>query len=319
MTSQDTFTIGELARRSGLPVKTIRFYSDIGVLAPAGRSEAGYRLYDASHEARLATIRSLREAGLDLETIRAVLERDRRLVAVLEDRLGAVEADIAGLERVAAALRGALAGGADPDPGELARLHATARASDADRAALVRGFYDEVAEGLPVDKSWLKSMRENSLPELPARPSPAQLDAWLELAEILLDPAFLANMRAGAEWFWPQAKPGAREADVGAGWQAAREQMGLAAASREDPDGPAGARAVEAIVAHLADALGRPADAQLRAEIRERFTSHDPRGARFWELLAILRGDPLPDPGYQADNDWLQRAFATHGSGGLAP
>lgn len=37
--------IGELARRTGVPVRTIRFYSDTGVVVPAGRSPAGYRLY----------------------------------------------------------------------------------------------------------------------------------------------------------------------------------------------------------------------------------------------------------------------------------
>jgi hypothetical protein len=37
--------IGELATRTGLPVRTIRFYSDSGVVPPAGRTDAGYRLY----------------------------------------------------------------------------------------------------------------------------------------------------------------------------------------------------------------------------------------------------------------------------------
>jgi hypothetical protein len=38
-------TIGELAERTGLSVRTIRFYSDSGVVPPAGRTDAGYRLY----------------------------------------------------------------------------------------------------------------------------------------------------------------------------------------------------------------------------------------------------------------------------------
>ena len=42
----DLYTIGELARRSGMSVRTIRFYSDTGLVPTAGRSEAGYRLYD---------------------------------------------------------------------------------------------------------------------------------------------------------------------------------------------------------------------------------------------------------------------------------
>src|SRR5271165_5857139 len=41
-------SIGELARRTGLPVRTIRFWSDAGVLPPAARAEGGRRLYDAA-------------------------------------------------------------------------------------------------------------------------------------------------------------------------------------------------------------------------------------------------------------------------------
>ncbi len=52
-----TYTIGQLAMLSGLPVKTIRFYSDGGVL-PAGRSGAGHRRYAEDALARLQLIRS---------------------------------------------------------------------------------------------------------------------------------------------------------------------------------------------------------------------------------------------------------------------
>src|ERR1700733_10322398 len=47
------YSIGDLARRTGLAVRTIRFYSECGIVAPAGRSPAGYRLYDAGGATRL--------------------------------------------------------------------------------------------------------------------------------------------------------------------------------------------------------------------------------------------------------------------------
>jgi DNA-binding transcriptional MerR regulator len=51
-------TIGELARRTGLAVRTLRFYADAGVLPEASRSESGYRLFgpDAVARARLLGI-----------------------------------------------------------------------------------------------------------------------------------------------------------------------------------------------------------------------------------------------------------------------
>src|SRR5882757_1495375 len=69
------FTIGELARRTGLPVKTIRFYSDEGLLPPTERTDAGYRLYDAKAMARLELVRTLRELGLGLPDVSAALSR----------------------------------------------------------------------------------------------------------------------------------------------------------------------------------------------------------------------------------------------------
>ena len=70
------YSIGELARLTGLSVRTVRFYSDSGVVPPAGRTEAGYRLYDAEALARLELVRTLRELGVDLATIRRVLARE---------------------------------------------------------------------------------------------------------------------------------------------------------------------------------------------------------------------------------------------------
>ena len=50
----DLIPIGELARRTGLTVRTPRLYADSGLVAPAARSDAGYRFYDAAAAARAA-------------------------------------------------------------------------------------------------------------------------------------------------------------------------------------------------------------------------------------------------------------------------
>jgi hypothetical protein len=63
------YPIGDLARRTGLAVRTIRFYSDCGIVAPAGRSPAGYRLYGVDAVARLDLVRTLRDLGVDLPTM----------------------------------------------------------------------------------------------------------------------------------------------------------------------------------------------------------------------------------------------------------
>jgi DNA-binding transcriptional MerR regulator len=65
--------IGEVAARAGVSTKTIRYYEDVGLLAPARRAANGYRLFEAGTVERLSLISSLQWLGLHLGEIRAVL------------------------------------------------------------------------------------------------------------------------------------------------------------------------------------------------------------------------------------------------------
>src|SRR5947209_6777498 len=66
--------VGELARETGLTVRTLHHYDEIGLLSPSRRSEAGYRLYGRDDVARLQQIRSLRQLGFPLDEIRSLLD-----------------------------------------------------------------------------------------------------------------------------------------------------------------------------------------------------------------------------------------------------
>jgi DNA-binding transcriptional MerR regulator len=69
--------INEVAAETGLTTRAIRYYEEIGLLAPAARSDGDYRLYDASDLERLQFIRSLRDdAGFSLAQIGQLLEDD---------------------------------------------------------------------------------------------------------------------------------------------------------------------------------------------------------------------------------------------------
>ena len=84
--------IGEVARRTGLPVKTIRYYCDEGLLQPRARSESGYRLFDEENLAELAIIRSLRAMDVSIPELVRILEVRRAGVcncSVLKDSIAA--------------------------------------------------------------------------------------------------------------------------------------------------------------------------------------------------------------------------------------
>jgi DNA-binding transcriptional MerR regulator len=71
----EALKVGELARRTGLTVRTLHHYDDIGLLKPSLHTEAGHRLYTAGDVARLQQVLSLRQLGFSLEEVRDCLDR----------------------------------------------------------------------------------------------------------------------------------------------------------------------------------------------------------------------------------------------------
>ena len=68
--------VGDLARRTGLTVRTLHHYDEIGLLTPSGRPEAGYRLYSQADVQRLHGIQTMRQMGLALSDIGNLLAGD---------------------------------------------------------------------------------------------------------------------------------------------------------------------------------------------------------------------------------------------------
>lgn len=88
--------VGELARSTGLTVRTLHHYDEIGLLKPSGRSESGYRLYSHADIARLHAIQALRHLGLALGDIADVLAgRGPAPEMVLAQQIRALDGEIA--------------------------------------------------------------------------------------------------------------------------------------------------------------------------------------------------------------------------------
>jgi MerR family copper efflux transcriptional regulator len=111
MTDGQKLLIGEAARRADLNPKTIRFYEEVGLVTPSGRTTSGYRLFDEEAVSRLSFIKKAQALGFTLAEIREILElRDggampcEHVEAEVARKVEAIEERIAELTRLKASL-----------------------------------------------------------------------------------------------------------------------------------------------------------------------------------------------------------------------
>ncbi len=299
----DLIPIGALARLTGLPVRTLRFYSDGGLLEPAGRSEAGYRLYDAGAIARAQLVRTLRELGVDLPTIKRVLDREVSLTGVAAAHAAALDAQIRVLRLQRTVLRVAAARDTTT-PQEMKLMHDLARLGAAERRNIVADFVEEVFAGLDADPGIAARMRA-ATPELPDEPTGEQVQAWIELAELVADEDFRRRIRAmaqrsaqdraaaaGAGSPAAPAAPAARDAHERAA-QAVGDRAGAALAAGIDPASAQACPVVDELAGMFAELHGRTDGPEFRAWLADTLeTFTDRRAERYWQLLAIMNGWP---------------------------
>ena len=68
------YSIGDLSRRTGVNIETVRYYERIGLIPAPARSEGGHRLYGGGHLLRLNFVRRARDLGFTLNEVRALLD-----------------------------------------------------------------------------------------------------------------------------------------------------------------------------------------------------------------------------------------------------
>jgi DNA-binding transcriptional MerR regulator len=181
--------VGELAKHTGLTVRTLHHYDAIGLLAPSARSDAGYRLYNAADIGRLHAIQALRLLGLPLSEIGGLLGAESgALPTIIQRQIASLDQQIAqatALRERLDLLAQRLAEGAQPDmkdwlvtleqmttygryfsPAEIQSLMANWRAVAgqwppliADVTALMaRGVPAEAPEVQPIAARWMTLM-----------------------------------------------------------------------------------------------------------------------------------------------------------------
>ncbi|MFF4397036.1 MerR family transcriptional regulator [Streptomyces sp. NPDC001480] len=284
-------SIGELSRRTGLSVRTIRFYSDSGVVAPTTRSPAGYRLYDLDALLRLELLRTLRELGMDLATIQRVLDRELSVAEVAAAHAEAMDVQIRVLQLRRSVLRVAAGRGSDPE--EIKLMHRLTQLSGEERRRLI----DDFVEGtfgtfgtMDADPSAVAMVRA-ATPDLPDDPSSEQVAAWVELAELVGDEDFRARMRRMAG---RQAAGRTLDIERDAGEELTeftRQKVAEAMESGIDPLSDRAAPVIDDLVHRFAEAFARTPDPEFRDWMAQQFEeAHDPQVDRYWRLVWIVNG-----------------------------
>jgi DNA-binding transcriptional MerR regulator len=136
------WSIGELARATGLTVRTLHHYDQIGLVRPSERTWSGHRRYVEADVRRLYRVRALRSLGLSLEQIgRALEEVGEDLAAlnrVLASQLEHLDAEAARLDKLRHQLRSLLervSASMAPDPEEILNVLET--------MTMIEGYYSE--------------------------------------------------------------------------------------------------------------------------------------------------------------------------------
>jgi DNA-binding transcriptional MerR regulator len=305
-----SFTIGTLARRTGLSVRTIRFYSDEGLLTPTDRTAAGYRIYDARSLAALELVKTLRGLGLGLPEVKDMLAGQTTVTEIAQRHIAALDEQIRLLTLRRAVLRAVTRRRSDMD--EVRLMNKLAAMSDEERNRLIDEFWDEVTAGLNIDPTFSAGMR-SAKPHLPADPTAEQLEAWIELAELVQDRDFRQRIRTMGESHSAARDAGERMAppdeafrDAWLGWTA---QVRQAMADGYGPDSEPARLLAGQVAAALATAPEQAADPAFRTTLADRIAmGTDSRAERYWQLMATINGW-TPTPSQVPAAEWLVAAL----------
>jgi DNA-binding transcriptional MerR regulator len=298
----ELYPIGDVSRRTGLPVSAIRFYSDAGIVAPSGHTGAGYRLYSVEAVARLELISTLRTLGTGLDEIRRLLASETTLHELATAHLAVVESELRRFQARRAVLRTIVRLGSGT--AQVGLMHRLATMSDDDRAHLVDDFWSAAVADL--------DLPHPARPSLPPEPTSAQLEAWIELAGLIRDPDFRETVRGYFQETF--AAPGAAE-DRWTEAETARqvtilEEARAAHAAGLAVDSPQAREVATRFLAAIGGGL-EPADARRQvadADPHAQVARHAALLGRYHSLVATINDTPPPDltaPG----TTWLHQAI----------
>ncbi|GAA2769911.1 MerR family transcriptional regulator [Streptomyces showdoensis] len=298
MSAEELWSIGELAERAGVTVKTVRFYSDRGLVPEAGRSGGGHRRYGPEALDRIRLIRALRTLDLPVPDVGRVLDRDDALEDVVAGRLREVGGRLAALRWQEASLR-LLRDCTAEERAERLRLLGAVPVPP-DTTALARFWRRTLPVRMP--SRLAAAIVGVAVPDPPGDPTPAQVLAFARLHELVARaPAPVVHL-AGLDH-----RPAVLYEGLG-------EAYALAATQVRAGRPPAAGEALDCFVAAYAAALGVRDTRGFRSRLAGlMIRGADPLIARYWELAAEAAAPASgpAEPTAGATHHWLCVALKT--------
>ncbi|MEU0069852.1 MerR family transcriptional regulator [Streptomyces sp. NPDC006332] len=283
------WSIGELAERAGVTVKTVRFYSDRGLLPEASRSGGGHRRYGPEALERLRLIRSLRALDLPLPEVRRVLEDEGAAGRVLEDAVAGRLRELGSELRVLRWREASLRLVRECPPAELAdRLRLIGAVSvPPSTAPLARFWRAWLPPRMPARAT--AAFLEVAVPQLPDEPAPAQVLAFARLHAMTTAPC------PGGRQPQPEVHRVAGAHGAGTLYTGLAEAYELA--GRRPRGTPHLGEALDAYVAAYASAYRSRDTREFRRLLATRLAA-GPRLDQYWDLMAVVLTPPgaRPEP-----------------------
>lgn len=317
------YSIGELARLTGVSIKTIRFYADSQLLPPARTTDARYRLFSTGDIWRLQMIRLLRQLGFGLESIRAIMAGDLELGESLDWQLAAIDRQLDQLGRIRAILAQARTQvevqtrtdtNEQPDRENretslelLQQLGMALNDNSLDR----QRFLSEKLRALVVGAvpaappEWQAVLLDTfDRIQFPAELNTEQARAWTELVQLLNDPTFTAEAQYANTHFWKRTDQQAGPPEFSLEWYNERMFALLNRAqnlvtTHVSPDRPEALALAGDWTEFAALTQAKTVTPEFIAGLAEVTPQlFQKRVQRFWDLIALLSGR-TPHPSYE--------------------
>jgi hypothetical protein len=192
-------------------------------------------------------------------------------------------------------------------------MHKLVKLSDIERRRIIHQFIDEAFGDLDANPDLVALLR-SAMPELSDDPTPEQVDAWVELAELVQDPDFKASVRRAAEYQAAECLDGDRSGLHHELTTQIRRRVEAALAGGIAPASEQARTVLADLVGRYAQTFGTTDTPDYRSKLLIRLQiANDPRVERYWHLLATINGWP-PPPALASVFEWFIQALQHHPS-----